>query len=87
VAFGISGSGNSANVLRALQAARAKGGVTVGLTGFDGGKMKPLLDIAAVAPASNMQQIEDAHLIMTHLIFLDLKRRIQSLSGSPHAKN
>ncbi len=78
VAFGISGSGNSPNVLRALEAARAKGSVTVGLTGFDGGKMKPLLDIAAVAPASNMQQIEDAHLIMTHLIFLDLKRRIQS---------
>jgi D-sedoheptulose 7-phosphate isomerase len=84
VAFAISGSGNSANVLRALEVARARSAKTVGLTGFEGGKMKALLDVAAIAPASNMQQIEDAHLIMTHLIFLDLKRRIQSL-GAPLA--
>lgn len=82
VAFAISGSGNSPNVLRALEAARARGAKTVGLAGSGGGRMKELLDIAAIAPSSNMQQIEDAHLVMTHLIFLDLKGRIQSTGAS-----
>ncbi len=81
VAFGISGSGNSANVLRALELARAAGATTVGVTGFQGGKMKALLDWGVVVPSDNMQQIEDAHLILAHMIFLDLKQRIQALGA------
>lgn len=76
VAFGISGSGNSSNVLKALKLARAKDAITVGLTGFQGGKMKDLLDFGIVVPCNNMQQIEDTHLILAHLIFLDLRERI-----------
>lgn len=78
VAFGISGSGNSPNVLRALELARTVGAITVGLAGCGGGKMKALLDCPIVVPSSHMQQVEDAHVILAHLIFLDLKARIEN---------
>lgn len=77
VAFGISSSGNSPNVLRALALARRVGATTVGLTGCGGGKMKDLLDCPIIVPSNHMQHIEDAHLILAHLIFLDLKARIE----------
>ena len=82
VAFGISGSGNSPNVLRALELARRVGAITVGLAGFDGGKMKDLLDCAIIVPSHHMQQVEDAHVILAHLIFLDLKSRIEASAVS-----
>lgn len=75
VAFGISGSGNSPNVLKALHLARTKRATTVGFTG-QGGKMIELLDYAAVVPSTHMQLIEDCHLIMMHMVFLDLRARI-----------
>ena len=75
VAFGISGSGNSPNVLKALQLARRRNAVTVGFTG-EGGKMVELLDYSAVVPSRHMQLIEDCHLIMAHMVFLDLKARL-----------
>lgn len=78
VAFAVSGSGNSPNVLRGLELARAKGASTIGLGGFGGGKMKPLLDCAVIVPSNNMQRVEDAHVILSHLIFLDVKRRIEA---------
>jgi D-sedoheptulose 7-phosphate isomerase len=77
VAFGISGSGNSPNVLRALELARRVGATTIGLAGCGGGKMKDLLDCAILVPSGHMQHAEDAHLILAHLIFLDLKARIE----------
>lgn len=78
VAFGISGSGNSANVLRALELARRVGATTIGLTGCGGGRMQALLDCAIVVPSHHMQQVEEAHVILAHLIFLDLKGRIEA---------
>lgn len=81
VAFGISGSGNSPNVLRALELARRSGATTVGFAGFGGGKMKALLDCAVVIDSQNMQQVEDAHVILSHLLFLDLKARIAASVG------
>jgi D-sedoheptulose 7-phosphate isomerase len=69
VAFAISGSGNSKNVLNALQAAREVGATTVGITGFQGGEMKSLCDICVVVPSNNMQIIEDLHLSIAHSIF------------------
>jgi len=82
VALAISGSGNSPNVLRALEFARGAGATTVGLGGFGGGKMKDLLDCPVIVPSNNMQQVEDAHVIIGHLIFLDLKGRIAALAGA-----
>jgi D-sedoheptulose 7-phosphate isomerase len=78
VAFGISGSGNSPNVLKALHMARQRGAVTVGFSGFQGGKMKDLLDFGIIVPCNSMQQIEDVHLVLSHLVFLNLRERVQA---------
>lgn len=69
VAFAISGSGNSNNVLNALQVAREAGATTIGISGFRGGKMKSLCDICIVVPSNDMQIIEDLHVGMAHAIF------------------
>ena len=69
IAFAISGSGNSKNVLNALQVAREAGATTLGISGFQGGGMKSLCDICVVVPSNNMQIIEDVHLAMAHSIF------------------
>lgn len=67
-ALAISGSGNSPNVLEGIKAAKEKGMFTIGLTGFSGGKLKELVDLALVVPVTDMEQIEDVHMILDHLI-------------------
>ena len=76
VALAISGSGNSQNVLNALAVAREAQATTIGITGFQGGKMKSLCDICIVVPSDNMQVIEDLHLAMAHSIFRILYSRM-----------
>jgi len=76
VAFAISGSGNSPNVLRALEVAKQAGGITVGLTGFSGGKMKDLCDFCVIVPSDNMQIIEDLHLCIAHAVFSSIRRKL-----------
>ena len=76
IAFGISASGSSPNVLNALKVAREAEGITVGLTGFRGGKMPQLCDFCIVIPSDNMQIIEDMQLGITHAIFTALRYRI-----------
>lgn len=76
VAFAISGSGNSPNVLRGLEVARHHGACTIGLTGFEGGKMKNLCDICMIIPSNNMQVIEDFHLSVMHAIFSVIRQRL-----------
>jgi D-sedoheptulose 7-phosphate isomerase len=76
VAFAISCSGNSPNVLRGLEVAREAGAITVGLTGFEGGLMKGLCDMALVIPSDNMQIIEDLHLSVAHCLFTLVRNRI-----------
>jgi D-sedoheptulose 7-phosphate isomerase len=78
VAFAISGSGNSPNVLHGLEVARSHGARTIGLTGFEGGKMKNLCDVCVILPSDNMQIIEDFHLSVTHAIFSVIRQRISS---------
>lgn len=68
VVVGISGSGNSPNVLRAIEYANKNGGITIGLSGFDGGKLKDIVQVSIVVPAYNMQQIEDMHLLIEHIL-------------------
>ncbi|MFZ0773642.1 MAG: SIS domain-containing protein [Candidatus Sulfotelmatobacter sp.] len=76
VAFAISGSGNSPNVLQALEAARDARATTIGLTGFAGGKMMKLCDVCVILPSDNMQIIEDFHLSVTHAVFSVIRQRI-----------
>ena len=68
VAIGISGSGNSPNVLRGLEEARRLGMSTIGFIGTGGGKMRALCDVPVIVPSNNMQHIEDVHHLMLHLI-------------------
>jgi D-sedoheptulose 7-phosphate isomerase len=76
VALAISGSGNSPNVLKALHLARERGAFTIGLTGFQGGKMKALCDLCVVVPSDNMQVIEDLHVSVNHSLFTSLRARM-----------
>ena len=68
VVLGISGSGNSPNVLRAIEYAKRLGCVTVGACGFEGGKLKSLVDHCFHVKVSDMQIVEDAHMILVHVL-------------------
>lgn len=76
VVIAISASGDSPNVLLALQVARELGAFTVGLSGYAGGKMKALCDLCAVVPSDNMQIIEDLHVGIAHGLFTVIRQRI-----------
>lgn len=66
--MGISGSGNSPNVLRAMEYANSIGCRTVALTGRDGGKLGPLAQVNVNVANPHMGRIEDAHMIICHMI-------------------
>ncbi len=66
--LGISGSGNSENVLQAVRYASENGGHTMGWSGFGGGKLAELVDLALVVDSHDMQQVEDAHMIQAHMV-------------------
>jgi D-sedoheptulose 7-phosphate isomerase len=76
IALAISGSGNSPNVIRGLEAGRRLGVQTLLLTGFAGGRAKALADLCLIVPSDSMQHIEDAHLCATHAIFLAIRQRM-----------
>ncbi len=64
----ISGSGNSPNILRALETGKRMGCYTVALTGRGGGKAGPLADLNIDVADDHMGRIEDAHMIITHMV-------------------
>ncbi len=68
VVMAISGSGNSPNVLRAVEYARTLGCRTIAMTGRDGGQLGPLAELNIQVPAPHMGRIEDAHMIVAHMI-------------------
>ncbi len=68
VVIAISGSGNSPNVLRALDYANALGCKTIAFTGRDGGKLAPLAQLRIHTAQTHMGRIEDAHMIALHMI-------------------
>ena len=68
VLIGISGSGNSPNVLHAVDVAKAAGATTVGFCGYDGGKLKQAVDVAVHVDYANMAMVEDVHLMLEHAI-------------------
>lgn len=68
IVLAISGSGNSPNIVKALELAVLKGAVTVALTGFNGGKVKDIVSLCLVIPNNSMRQIEDFHLLVAHVI-------------------
>lgn len=68
VVMAISGSGNSPNVVKALELALREGAYTIGLAGFRGGKMKPLCHTCLVVPSERMEVIEDVHMATCHAL-------------------
>jgi len=74
----VSGSGNSPNVLKAAELAREMGAFTIGLTGFSGGKLAPLVDDALIVSSDNMQRIEDLHMIILHMLFWRMLQEVES---------
>ncbi len=68
ICMGISGSGNSENVVRAAQYAKSQGNQVVGITGYHGGKLKELADYSLHVPVQSMQMTEDIHMIFDHLM-------------------
>lgn len=74
----ISGSGNSPSVLRAVEWANAQGAPTIGLVGFDGGKLAPLAKTSLVAPSHFMPEVEDVHIAICHAMAVTLGERIRA---------
>ena len=66
--IGISTSGNSPNVINALHLAKKSCAATAGLLGAKGGLIKTIVDAYVLAPGQNIEQEEDAHMILTHII-------------------
>ena len=73
IVIAISGSGNSPNVLKAIQTASNLNITTIGITGFSGGKLKDLVDICLIVPSDRMEMIEDMHMVVDHLMSITLR--------------
>ncbi len=74
----ITASGNSPNVLKAVQYAKARGARTVAWTGFGGGKIKSLVDLAIVVPSKEYGPCEDLHMVLDHLMMQRLRELIKN---------
>jgi D-sedoheptulose 7-phosphate isomerase len=75
----ISGSGNSPNIIKAVEWANKNGLYTIGITGFDGGKLKKLSHHSVNASLDDMCTSESIHSIIFHYIILELKERLKSI--------
>jgi D-sedoheptulose 7-phosphate isomerase len=81
MAIGLSTSGNSPNVLLAIEAAKAKGASTAALTGGDGGALAPLADDVVVVPSHRTSRIQESHLLLGHLLCGQVE--VDETSGRP----
>lgn len=73
VVFAFSGSGNSSNVIRALEFAKKNGATTIGFTGMSGGMLSKICDYSYVVPSDDMLAIESFHLMLCHGIIFTLR--------------
>ncbi len=76
VVIGLSGSGMSPNVINAFRVAGEYGAYSVLLSGFSGGRPVDAADMSIIVPSEDMQQIEDVHLILCHIVFRMVKSGI-----------
>ena len=68
VVIGISTSGNSENVVKGLRTSKKNGGLTIGLLGNKGGKIKNIVDISLIVKATSIPRIQEAHRVIYHII-------------------
>lgn len=83
IIIAISGSGNSKNVINAVEYAKSCGNKVIGMTGYNGGKLKELSDISLHADINSMQVTEDIHMIFDHMI---MSIFYKTLCGKEHLK-
>lgn len=83
IVLAISGSGNSKNVINAVEYAKGQGAKVIGVCGYDGGKLKGLSDIVLLAPVMSMQVTEDVHMVFDHLMMSVFYKR---LAGKSHMR-
>jgi len=76
VLLALSTSGNSPNVIRAVQVAQQCGLHTLGLLGKDGGALRQQVDLALVVPSSNTQRVQEVHITVGHILCEELERRV-----------
>jgi len=81
--IGISASGNSPNVLRAIECANRHGAVTVGLVGKGGGKLAELAQLSIVVKSDSYEEVEDLHMIITHMLKVALISLLGPETTSP----
>lgn len=80
IVMAISTSGNSSNVINAVKLANRHDALTIGFTGFDGGKLGELVDIHIHVPSNNIEYVEDVHLILEHFICKELKIKANEIA-------
>ena len=73
----VSASGNSPNVVTAVELARLAGATTIALTGQTGGRLRRIADLTIRVPASSIEQVEDAHLAVGHSLCVALRQRMR----------
>lgn len=80
IVIAISASGNSPNVLRAVEVAREANAFTIGFTGFDGGRLGKMVDLNLWVQSDCIEQVEDLHLVLEHMICKVLRDEAANLS-------
>jgi D-sedoheptulose 7-phosphate isomerase len=87
VVIAISASGNSPNVVRAVEYAKERGAVTIGFIGFGGGKLKKLVDLDITVSSRNYGQVEDYHLTLNHTFSQYLRELFRTAGGREATAN
>jgi len=87
VLVAISASGNSPNVLAAIDTARSCGMTVAGLTGRSGGRLTHLVDVAVNVPADRIEVVEDAHLIVAHSLCVAVRERLAACETNGSTAN
>jgi D-sedoheptulose 7-phosphate isomerase len=81
--IGISGSGNSSSILKAIEYANQHGAITVGLSGFSGGKLAGMAQVPVNIPVNDMQKVEDIHMMLFHVAMQVLCARMDAPARAP----
>lgn len=79
ILIALTGSGNSKNILNAIKLANESGAISIGLLGFEGGKVAEIVDYKIIIKSNNYGVIEDLHLVLEHIICQGLKEEINKL--------
>ena len=87
VVIGISGSGNSKNVLNAIDYANDNDGITVGLCGFSGGQLHRLVQVPILVRVSDMQKVEDIHMVVVHMSMQRLSKELREIHDRKSKKS